>query len=153
LAKGESDFYGSVRVIDEKGNDCIARYFRVGNNDVIQKGDVLVIFDKDQTVVRSKSSYSTKVIGVCIDTASLELGEKRIGNEFVLVALYGLAKINVDAGEGGPIAVGDLLVSALNTGHAAKADSTKIKPGTLIGKSLGECKKDKATINVLLSLG
>ena len=153
LAKGESDFYGSVRVIDEKGNDCIARYFRVGNNDVIQKGDVLVIFDKDQTVVRSKTSYSTKVIGVCIDTASLELGEKRIGNEFVLVALYGLAKINVDAGEGGPIAVGDLLVSALNTGHAAKADSTKIKPGTLIGKSLGECKKDKATINVLLSLG
>jgi hypothetical protein len=152
LAKGESDFFGPVRLVDEKGNDCIARYFKVAGNDVIQKGDVLIIADKDQSVSRSKNPYSTKVIGICIDSACLELGDKKVGTEYVLVALYGLAKVNVDAGEGGPIQPGDLLVSALTTGLASKADSNKIKPGTLIGKALGECKKDKATISVLLCL-
>lgn len=152
LARGDSDFYGPVRVIDEKGNDCIARYFRVAGNDVVQKGDVLVISDKDQSVLRSKSPYSTKVIGVCIESAGLEWGEKKTGNEYVLVALYGLAKIHVDGNEGGPVQPGDLLVSALTTGYACRADSNKIKPGTLIGKALGECKKEKTIIPVLLCL-
>ena len=152
LARGESDFYGPVRVVDEKGNDCIARYFRVGGNDVIQKGDLLIIAEKDQSVVRSKSPYSTKVIGVCIESAGLELGDRKVGTDHVLVALYGLARINVDGNEGGAIQPGDLLVSALMTGYAAKADMNKIKPGTLIGKALGECKKEKANIPVILCL-
>lgn len=152
LAKGESDFHGTVRVVDESGNDCIAKYFKVSGNDVIQKGDLVIIADKDMGVSRSRVQYSNKILGVCVGSASLELGQKQTTNDWVLVALYGVVKVNVDPGEGGPITPGDVLVSGLVAGYACKADPAKIKPGVILGKSLGESRKDKTSIFVLLNI-
>lgn len=151
LAKGESEFQGTLRIIDDKGIDCIARYFKIQSGELLQKGDLVIIGEKDGTIARSKTAYSTKVIGVCVDSAGLELGLKQVSNDFFLVALVGVVFINVDSIDG-PISFGDLLVSGLTGGHAVKADLNKIKPGMLVGKSLGECKKDRAQIPVLLCM-
>jgi hypothetical protein len=62
--------------------------------------------------------------------------------------------MNVDANNnvGGQITPGDLLVSSLTGGHASKADSDKLKPGMLVGKALGELRKDKGSIPVMLTI-
>jgi hypothetical protein len=151
LAKGDSEFQGTVRFVDEKGMDCVARYFKIQGNDLIQKGDLVVLGEKEGTVVRSRSAYSSKSIGVCVDSAALELGSKKTGNDFVLIAFMGIVYLNVDAIDG-PINPGDLLVSGLTGGHAVKGDSAKIKPGMLIAKALGECRKDRSLIPALLCL-
>ena len=44
------------------------------------------------------------------------------------------------------------LVSGLTAGHAVKADVNKLKPGMLVGKALGECRKDRGIIPVILTL-
>lgn len=152
LAHGESDFFGPVRFVDEKGNDCIARYFKLAHNDIIAKGDLLVITEKDGAVAKSRNNYSTRVIGVCVDFSAIELGEKKVGTDHALVALLGVVMMHVDSVEGS-IHPGDLLVSGLTAGHAVKADLNKIKAGMLVGKALGECKKDRGIIPVILTLG
>jgi hypothetical protein len=153
LAKGESDFYGVIRAIDNKGMDCIGRYFKIQGNDIVQKGDVLVLGEKEGSVIRSRASYSTKVVGICIDSAAIEFGEKKVGNEFVLVGLSGVVKVNVDASEGGAIVPGDLLVSGLAGGVAIKADLHKLEPGMLVAKALSEHKKDRGFVWAVLTLG
>ena len=152
LAHGESDFFGPVRFVDEKGNDCIARYFKLAHNDIIAKGDLLVITEKDGAVAKSRNNYSTRVIGVCVDFSAIELGEKKVGTDHALVALLGVVMMHVDSVEGS-IHPGDLLVSGLTAGHAVKADLNKIKAGMLVGKALGECKKDRGIIPVIFTLG
>jgi hypothetical protein len=152
LARGDSDFYGTIRVSDNRGNDCLAKYFKNSGNDVLQKGDLVVVVDKEMGVSRARSSHSTKIVGVVVDSASIEFGEKIFGNEFVLVAIYGIVKVNVDSQEGGIILPGDLLVSGLTAGYACKADQNKLKPGMLLGKALGECRKDKSAIQIILTL-
>lgn len=151
LVNGESDFYGNVHFVDANGNDCVARYFKLAHNDIVTKGDLLIITDKDGAVAKSRNAYSPRVIGVCVESASVDLGEKKTGNEFVLVALLGVVKLHVDASDG-PINAGELLVSGLVAGHAVRADLNKLKPGMLVGKALGECRKDRATIPVLLTI-
>ncbi|MCB1176725.1 MAG: discoidin domain-containing protein, partial [Leptospiraceae bacterium] len=153
LAKGDSDFYGVVRAIDNNGIDCIARYFKIQGNDIIQEGDLLVLGEKEGTVARSRASYSSKIIGVCVKSASIELGEKKSGNEFVLVGISGIVKLNVDANEGGAITPGDLIVSGLAGGHGIKADINKLKPGMLLGKAISEQKKDRGSIFLMLTPG
>ncbi len=151
LANGESDFFGSARFVDINGNDCIARYFKLVSNDIVAKGDLLIVTEKDSTVAKCRNAYSSRVVGVCVDSSSIELGDKKLGNEFVLVALFGVIYMHVDASEG-PITPGELLVSGLAAGYAIKADINKLKPGMLVGKALGECRKDKGIIPVILTL-
>ncbi|MBK7054740.1 MAG: discoidin domain-containing protein [Leptospiraceae bacterium] len=151
LAHGESDFIGQVRFVDEKGNDCIARYFKLAHNDIVAKGDLLVITEKEGAIAKSRIGYSTKVIGVCVDSSCIELGDKKVGTDHVLVALFGVVSMHVDASEGS-ITYGDILVSGLTAGHGIKADLNKLKPGMLVGKALGECKKDRGVIPVILTV-
>jgi hypothetical protein len=88
---------------------------------------------------------------VCVNNCSILFGESKIGNDFVLVAFAGLIYLNVDAIDGA-ISPGDLLVTGLTGGHAVKADPNKIKPGMLVAKALGECKKDRSKILALLCI-
>jgi hypothetical protein len=149
-AKGESEFQGIVRVIDEKGNDCIARFFKTAQSEVISYGDLIIISDKDEVVTRCKTPYSTKVIGVSVETSSISLGEKQsTAGNYILVAMYGVVNMNVDASEG-HILPGDLLVSGLTGGHAIKANTDKLKVGMPVGRALAECKKDRGSIPVVL---
>jgi hypothetical protein len=152
LAKGESEFLGNIRVVDEKGNDCIARYFKLFQNDIANKGDLLVINEKEGSLSKSKGAYSQKLIGVCVDSASIQFGSEEESKNHVLMAFSGIVKLNVDASEG-QILPGDLIVSGIASGYGIKADLNKLKPGMLIAKSLGELKKDKGQILALICLG
>ncbi len=150
-AIGDSEFIGNISLQEKNGNHTIAKYFPISNNENILKGDILVINDKDGTVSKSRYSYSNKVIGVCVENTALLL-DKNEGKGFVLVALFGVTKINTDSSEG-KISYGDLLVTGLTAGHGVKADGNKIKPGMLVAKALEESKKDKSQILALISLG
>jgi hypothetical protein len=150
-AEGKSEFNGNVRFFNETGSDCIAKYFRVNNGEIISKGDLVIISDKDNSVSKSRTSYSNKVLGVCVDSSAIEIGSKDNDGNFILIAVFGLVKLNVDASEGS-ITFGDLLVSGLTPGYCTKADSNKIKHGSLVAKSLGELKKDKGQITAILAL-
>ncbi len=151
LATGESEFRGTVRILNRKGLDCFAKQFKMQSGDIIQNGDIVVASEKEGSVARSRTSYSTKVLGVCVDTSSIVLGEQKFGNDLILVAFSGLVYLHVDAMDGA-IFPGDLLVSGLTGGHAVKADPNRLKPGMLVAKALGECKKDRAMILALLCL-
>ncbi|MDX1961149.1 MAG: discoidin domain-containing protein [Leptospiraceae bacterium] len=154
LAKGRSDFLGKTFFINESGNECIAKFFKNSSSEIIQKGDIVIASEKELGVTRVKSPYSTKIVGVCVDSSPVILGEEKQGNEFILVAFSGIVKVNVDASVnvGGQISFGDLLVSSLTGGHGSKADNEKIKPGMLLGKSFGELKKDRGQIFAILTL-
>lgn len=149
LAEGESLFQGNIRLMEPNGNDCLARYFKVQKSDVIAYGDLIVISEKEGRVARSKNSYSTRIIGVSVETAALEFGNYQEDDSFVLVALAGYVMIHVDASEG-VIQPGDLLVSGLTGGHAIKADPARLKPGMIIGRAMAECKRDRALIPAVL---
>ncbi len=149
-ALGDSLFDGNIRLSKDGQEECVARFYRLDGKDVVTPGDLLVASDESFVVSRSKHPYSTNIIGVCVGSSSLIFGKEYKGLEYVLVAFMGIAKIHVDATQGG-IVPGDLLVSGLSSGHAIKADPNRIKPGMLVAKALEPCKRDKAAILCLLS--
>ncbi|MBE7413440.1 MAG: discoidin domain-containing protein [Leptospiraceae bacterium] len=150
LAEGDSLFKGLVQIQTKNGNDCIARYFPIVKGDVIAEGDLLVTSSEEGRLSKSKTAYSTRVIGVAIQSESLVLGEK-IENSMA-VGMFGVVRLNVDASDG-EIVPGDILVSSISPGHAVKADLNKTKIGMIVGKSLGYCKKGKSTIQAMVSIG
>jgi hypothetical protein len=150
-ALGESFFDGNLRVSRDGQEECIARFFRLDQKDVITPGDLLVGTEESNVLSRSKHHYSTNVVGVCVGSANMIFGKENKGLEYVLVAFLGLAKIHVDTSQGS-IIPGDLLVSGLASGHAIKADPNKLKTGMLVAKALEPQKRDKGTILCLLSL-
>ncbi|MGV3664633.1 MAG: discoidin domain-containing protein [Leptospira bouyouniensis] len=149
-ANGESVFEGNLRITKDGGEECIARYFRLDGKDVITAGDLLVATEETGVLGRSKHPYSTNVIGVAVSNANVVFGKKEKGVEYVLVALLGMTKIHVDATQV-PIYPGDLLVSGLSSGHAIKADPSKLKPGMLVAKAMEACKRDKGHILCMLT--
>jgi hypothetical protein len=110
---------------------------------------------KSNHVEASSSAYDTRVAGVVSPQPGIALGEK--SDNKVLVATTGRVKVMVDA-SGGPIGVGDLLVTSDIAGVAMKSEPVKIgnrsmhMPGTLIGKALEPLAKGRGEILVLLSL-
>lgn len=149
-ANGESLFEGNLRITKEGGEECIARYFRLDGKDVVTAGDLLVATEEPGVLGRSKHPYSTNVIGVCVSNAYVVFGKQEKAVEYVLVALLGITKIHVDASQV-PIYPGDLLVSGLASGHAVKADPSKLKPGMLVAKAIEACKRDKGNILCMLT--
>ncbi|TGL61841.1 discoidin domain-containing protein [Leptospira ognonensis] len=150
-ALGDSLYEGNVRLSKDGQEECIARFFRLDQKDVVTPGDLLVGTEESNVLSRSKHPYSTNVIGVCVGSANLIFGKESKGMEYALVAFLGLAKLHVDASQGS-IIPGDLLVSGLASGHAIKADPNKLKPGMLVAKALEPIRKDKGTILCLLAL-
>ncbi|NCN09443.1 MAG: carbohydrate-binding protein [Leptospira sp.] len=152
LADGDSMFHGTVAIHLANSQDCIAKKFKLDTRDVVSPGDLLVSTDESLKLAKSKQPYSTNVIGVLVASPSLLLGEEKKDPNEGLVAIYGAVLLNVDPSMG-MINPGDLLVSGLTSGYAVKADSNRIKPGTLVGKALEASKREKGQILVLLSLG
>jgi len=150
-ALGDSLFDGNIRVSKDGQEECIGRFFRLDQRDVVTPGDLLVGTEESNVLSRSKHPYSTNVIGVCVGSANLIFGKEIKGLEYALVAFLGFTKIHADATQGG-IIPGDLLVSGLASGHAIKADPNKLKPGMLVAKALEPLKRDKGLILCLLTL-
>jgi hypothetical protein len=119
-------------------------------------GTVVVLNPKQSNqVMASLQAYDTRVAGVISERPGIALGES--GENKVLVATTGRVMVKVNA-SGGPIQVGDLLVTSDISGVAMKSEPINIgavqlhRPGTLIGKALEPLEKGEGEILVLLSL-
>lgn len=117
-----------------------------------EAGDVVVVDpEHDQRLTRSTGAYDPTFAGVISTKPALNIGGNR-GESARPLALAGQVPCKVTA-ENGPIKRGDLLVTSSKPGHAMRADSESIKPGTLIGKALEPLAEGEGTILVLITGG
>ena len=128
----------------------------VESSQELSAGTVVVLDSNNSNqVLASTSAYDSRVAGVISLKPGLELGERGEGR--VLVATTGRVKVKVDA-TGGPIRIGDLLVTSDREGFAMKSLPLDIggvrihRPGTLIGKALEPLAGGAGEILVLLSM-
>lgn len=155
------DVVGDVNVSGTiTGGNITAKYQDVAewveSSQELSAGTVVVLdSSKSNQVVASTQAYDSRVAGVISLRPGLALGEEGEGR--VLVATTGRVKVRVDA-TGGPIAIGDLLVTSDKEGFAKKSMPVEIggirihRPGTLIGKALEPLANGTGEILVLLSL-
>lgn len=120
--------------------------------DQYQPGDVLVIsLESDRRVDLSEEAYSTLVAGVYSENPGF-IGSSHSMDEpddEIPMAVVGIVPVKVST-ENGPIHRGDLLVTSSTPGHAMRADDPK--PGTILGKALGELESGTGVIEVLVTL-
>ncbi|MCK6478668.1 MAG: hypothetical protein L6R43_00545 [Planctomycetes bacterium] len=119
----------------------------------LEPGDVLVIDPKaPRRFARSSAAESRLVAGVYATRPGVLLRKggvtEGIPEDEVPLAVVGIVPTKV-CDEGGPIAIGDLLVTASMPGHAKKAGE-KPMAGTVLGKALGALDKGDGVIEVLL---
>jgi hypothetical protein len=111
------------------------------DNDILnyEPGDVLIIsLEKDRTVTKSATSYSTLVAGVYGTKPGVLMSEEHIDADLsgkVPMGVIGVIPTKVCL-EGGPVHRGDLLVTSSLEGVAMKGDPDKIRTGQVLGKAL-----------------
>lgn len=118
-----------------------------------QVGDVLVISDQaDRTVARSSRPFDTAVVGVYSEQPGFLGGAPDSDDPLagIPVAVLGIVPCRVSA-ENGPIARGDLLVTAATPGHAMRAGEDP-PAGAVLGKAFGALEAGTGMIPVLVTL-
>lgn len=134
--EGVGYFDGGVQ---SSGADVAELFAVEGPVEAYGPGDVLAISTgSDRTLTRSAGPYSRLVAGVHATKPGLVLTERGIEEEtedLVHLGVVGVIPTKVTA-ENGPIARGDLLVSASTAGHAMRGTDPALLPGAVIGKAL-----------------
>jgi len=151
---GKAYFNGGTQL----GGADVAEFFDItGTVSSYEAGDVLVIAaDKDRTVEKSATPYSTLVAGVYATKPGVLLTEKNAEqnslNNMVPMGVIGVIPTKVCL-EGGAIKRGDMLVTSSTPGVAMKADLDKVKVGQVLGKALQDYSETGiGKINVLVSV-
>lgn len=128
----------------------------------LEPGDVLALDPAAPMAVRRTAERSSRlVVGVYSTRPSiLAVGDRGVDDPLegqVPVALLGIVPTKVSA-ENGPIAVGDLLVSASLAGHAMRASPAMVDgvpvyaTGAIIGKAMEPLDEGTGLIEVLVTL-
>jgi hypothetical protein len=134
------------------GHDC-AEYFQVEDKTVIEPGTVMVIGDDGQLEACAQP-YDKRVAGVVSGGGDLRPGiilghdEQEVG---VPLALIGKTYCKVDARDA-PVAIGDLLTTGEEPGHAMRATDRDRAFGAVLGKALQPLETDAKLIPVLVGL-
>jgi len=123
------------------------------DHEALGSGDVLVIDPSaPRRFARSSAAESPLVAGVYATKPGVLLRNgdvtEGIPAEEVPLAVVGIVPCKV-CDEGGPIAIGDLLVTSSKPGHARKAPANA-RQGTLLGKALGALDRGNGTVEILL---
>jgi len=131
----------------------IAESVVASGHEELGPGDVLVIDPAaPRRFARSSMAESPLVAGVYATKPGMLLRNGDVTGgipaEEVPLAVVGIVPCKV-CDEGGPIAIGDLLVTASLPGHAKKAPANA-RQGTLLGKALGTLDHGTETVEVLL---
>jgi len=150
---GNAIFNGTVT---QNGSADFAERVRVnGPTSDYEPGDVLVIDTSGpRRLVRSSTPGSTLVVGIYSTSPAVLVGLSNVDSgdwtkEEVPLALMGIVPCKV-CDEGGPIAIGDLLVTSSVSGHAMRAPADP-RIGTILGKALGALPSGMGKIEVVLS--
>jgi hypothetical protein len=135
-ATGKGIFNGGTQT----GGADVAEAFSVeGDRKSYEPGDVLVISaSSDRTLEKSRTPYSTAVIGVYATKPGVLLTPRNVEanhDDMIPLGALGVMPTKVSA-ENGPIHRGDLLVTSRTPGHAMRAGA-HAAVGTVIGKALG----------------
>ena len=138
-------FFTPDKVFAGSGYVDIAEHMDAAED--VEPGDVVCIdVEHDRRVVKSAQPYDTMVAGIISTDPAMLIGDSESPSP---LALAGQVPCKVSA-EGGPIRRGDLLVTSSTPGHAMKA--TDPRPGTVLGKALGELETGTGVIYVLVTL-
>ncbi len=132
----------------------------IDSSEEVESADVLII-DEQGSLKKCTEPYDTKVAGivsaapaVLFEGATLQIAPKpfefKKGKKPPL-ALAGRVKCKVTT-QGGPIKIGDLLVTSSKSGHAMRGDENKIKVGMVLGKALEPLASGEGVITVLATL-
>ncbi len=120
-----------------------------------EPGDVMVIdLQCPRRFTVSREPCSTLVAGVYATQPGVLVRPGDVANDMewrrreVPMAIVGIVPVKV-CDEGGPIAIGDLLVTSSRPGHAMKAPAAPAA-GTVLGKALGTSEGREGRIEVLL---
>jgi hypothetical protein len=111
----------------------------------VEPGDVLAFDPAGFGVRRADAAGDVAVVGIATGSPSVDA----TGKTSVPFAVAGIVTCNVDA-NGGPVRVGDLLVSSPNPGFAVRSDAPMT--GTVLGKALEALPSGTGTIRVLVVL-
>ncbi len=132
-------FYGDGTIV---GGADLAEWVSV--TEAVEPGDVLEIDPTGANVYRlAHGPCSPSVAGVVSTEPGMVLGSPTTHHPLpttdaqALLALLGVVPVKV-TDEGGPIAVGDLLVVSSTPGHAMRWDPENGTPCALVGKALQE---------------
>jgi hypothetical protein len=119
--------------------------------DGLEPGDVLIV-GPDGRLLCSDGAYAANVVGVYSTKPGFVGGsDEELENPGeVPLAVLGVVPVKVSA-ENGPIAPGDLLVTAATPGHAMQAGSGP-PVGTVVGKALEPLTEGTSVIQVLVML-
>jgi hypothetical protein len=134
----------------------IAEAFEVeGDVNNYEPGDVLEIsIHKNRAVVKSSIAYSEKVLGIYATKPGVLLTEQSIDDSLsnhIPLGVLGVIPTKV-CNEGGPVNIGDLLVTSNTKGYCMKADKSKVQIGQVIGKALQSFEGEKGVINVFVNI-
>lgn len=138
------------------GADFAESFGVVGNKSEYQPGDVLIIdTNAVRRLARSQQPYSTLVAGVYstrpgVMASPYDMDDPNLEKE-VPLAVVGVVPCKVTA-ENGPIATGDLLVTASTPGHAMKGTDRSRMIGAVVGKALQPLASGTGVIEILVSL-
>jgi hypothetical protein len=120
----------------------------------IEPGTVVVLTE-DGSVAASEKAYDTRVAGVISGAGSyrpgLVLDRRDTGRDRAPVSLLGKVCVLADATDG-PIAVGDLLTTALTPGHVMAVTEPERAFGAVVGKALEALPSGRGLIPVLVTL-
>ena len=130
-------------------------------NEDVEPGDVLAIA-ADRKLKKSNKAYDTSVGGIVSEAPAIIFEGsqaqimpepyKFISGQKAPLVLVGRVQCKVTTSKGGPIKIGDLLVTSSKVGYAMKGDSNKIKVGTVLGKAMESLEKGEGKITVLATL-
>ncbi len=138
------------------GADFAESFAVAGSKTAYEPGDVLVI-DTSTTrrLARGAQPYSTLVAGVYstrpgVIASPYGMDDENLQKE-VPLAVIGVVPCKVSA-ENGPIAVGDLLVTASLPGYAMKGTDRSRMLGAVVGKALQSLESGTGVVQILVSL-
>ena len=146
-------YYGQAFL---SGSADVAEWVRV--SEPVEPGDVLELDpDNSGQYRKARGPCSNLVAGVVSTAPGFVLGSSLVTEDsglstpdMALLALLGIVPVKV-TDEGGPIQLGDLLVTSSTPGYAMRWDSDTCSLHTLVGKALQPLAEGSKVILVLLT--
>ncbi len=147
---------GFVRVNGKTVHDY-AEVFDLATREGVVPGTVMSAVDDGVGLAPSTESYDQKAVGVVAGagafTAGARIGTRQDGTNDLPITLNGQVYVRVCLA-GGPVKVGDLLVSSNRQGVAMRAADRERAFGAVVGKALepyeGEFEKIEGLVRMLV---